>query len=130
MADGRASNGNGVRTDDRRRAPRFPLVGVLVTVISPDGEDVLCASDALDISTEGIALVLPEQADHELDPGDGVLVSFRLDDGTAFARIPCRVVRRDEGIGGLEFTWDRPARRRLAERLATLESQPGFSGCN
>jgi len=128
MADGRARNGD--RPNDRRRAPRIPLVGVLVTVVSPDGEDVLCASDALDISTEGLAVVLPEEGDHELDPGDGVLVSFRLDDGTAFARIPCRVVRREEGIGGLEFTSDRPARRRLAECLATLESQPGFSDCN
>lgn len=128
MADGRAADGNG--SDDRRRAPRFPLVGVLVTVISSDGEEVLCASDALDISTEGLALVLPEEGDHELDPGDGVLVSFRLDDGTAFARIPCRVVRRDDGIGGLEFTWDRPARRRLEECLASLDSQPGFADYN
>jgi hypothetical protein len=128
MADGRASNGD--RSDDRRRAPRFPLVGVLVTVVTHDGEEVLCASDALDISTEGLALVLPEEGDHELDPGDGVLISFRLDDGTAFARIPCRVVRREDGVGALEFTWDRPARRRLAECLATVESQPGFSDCN
>ncbi len=129
MADDRARSGD--RGEDRRRAPRVPLVGVLVTVVSPDGEEVLCASDALDISTEGLALVLPEEADRELDPGDGVLVSFRLDDGTAFARMPCRVVRREEGIGAVDFTpWDQLARRRLAQCLATLEAQPGFSDSN
>lgn len=128
MADDRARTGD---RGDRRRAPRFPLVGVLVTVVSPDGEEVLCASDALDISTEGLALVLPEESDRELDPGDGVLVSFRLDDGTAFARMPCRVVRREEGVGAVDFTpWDQFARRRLAQCLATLETQPGFSDNN
>jgi hypothetical protein len=129
MANHRARTGD--RADDRRRAPRVPLVGVLVTVVSPDGEEVLCASDALDISTEGLALVLPEQTDHELDPGEGVLVSFRLDDGTAFARMPCRVVRREEGVGAVEFTpWDQLARRRLAQCLANLDTQPGFSDNN
>lgn len=108
----------GERAVDRRRAPRVPLVGVLVTVVSSDGSEVLCASDALDISTEGLALVLPEETNGSMNPGEGVLVSFRLDDGTSFARMPCRVVRKEVGVGAVDFTpWNRPERHRLAAWL-------------
>ena len=121
----------GERTADRRRAPRVPLVGVLVTVVSSDGEEVLCTSDALDISTEGLALVLPEEGDPEMDAGDGVLVSFRLDDGTAFARVPCRVVRHEVGVGAVDFTpWGRPDRSRLAAWLNGNGGQSGFAHRN
>lgn len=126
-----ADNGKDERSADRRRAPRVPLVGVLVTVVSSDGEEVLCASDALDISTEGLALVLPEEADPDMDPGDGVLVSFRLDDRTAFARMPCRVVRHEEGVGAVAFApWGPGERHRLAAWLKSNGSQPGFAESN
>lgn len=104
---------------DRRRAPRLPLPGVLVTLVSPDGEQALFASDALDISAAGLALVLPEGLNGCIAPGDGVLLSFRLDEATSFARMPGRLVRREEGVAAVEFdAWEDAARRRLAEWLA------------
>lgn len=108
---------------DRRRARRVPVPGVLVTLVSADGEQALFASDALDISAEGLALVLPEGLNGSVNPGDGVLLSFRLDEGTAFARMPGRLVRREEGVAGVEFrAWEPPARRRLDEWLASTEA--------
>lgn len=104
---------------DRRRAPRLPLPGVLVTLVSPDGEQALFASDALDISAAGLALVLPEGLNGCVVPGDGVLLTFRLDESTSFARMPARLVRREEGVAAVEFgSWEGAARRRLAEWLA------------
>lgn len=108
---------------DRRRARRVPLPGVLVTLVSPDGEQALFASDALDISAAGLALVLPEGLNGSIAPGDGVLLSFRLDESTAFARMPGRLVRREEGVAAVEFrSWEPPARQRLDEWLAATEA--------
>jgi hypothetical protein len=108
---------------DRRRAPRLPLPGVLVTLVSPDGERALFASDALDISAAGLALVLPEGLNGCVVPGDGVLLSFRLDESTTFARMPGRLVRREEGVAAVEFgSWEGAARSRLADWLAAGEA--------
>lgn len=108
---------------DRRRERRLPLPGVLVTLVSPDGEEALFASDALDISAAGLALVLPEGINGAVAPGDGVLLSFRLDETTAFARMPARLIRREEGVAAVEFgPWEPPARRRLDEWLAATDA--------
>lgn len=108
---------------DRRRARRLPLPGVLVTLVSPDGQQALFAADALDISAVGLAVVLPEGLNGCVAPGDGVLLSFRIDDSTAFARQPGRMVRREEGVAAVEFeAWEREQRRRLAEWLDAADA--------
>lgn len=136
MPDDTQSSGAAGPWSVPRRAPRFPLAGVLVTVVSRDGEEVLCAADALDISAYGLAMVLPEELDDqlegEIDPGEEVLISFRLDGENVFARMPCRVVRRDEGVGAVEFVaWDSKSSRRLSSWLGAFRTvQAGFQENN
>ena len=112
---------------DRRRSPRYPLVGVLVTIVSSDGEELICTADAIDISKDGISLVLPE----ELDLGDEeLLLTFRID-GSTFARVPGRIVRRDQNLGAVDFEmWSRFDRLRLGSYLDGLGGQPGFRSGN
>lgn len=112
---------------DRRRSPRYPLVGVLVTLVSSDGEELICTADAIDISKDGISLVLPE----ELDLGDEeLLLTFRID-GATFARVPGRIIRRDQNVGAVDFElWSRFDRLRLGSYLDGLGGQPGFRSGN
>lgn len=97
-------NGDSV---DRRRSPRKPVPEVVVAVELSDtaGSSLSAVSDssfglswagsAIDISPEGLALSLPD----DIPVGSQVLVTFRLDDETAFARVPSVVVRKQAGYG-------------------------------
>jgi hypothetical protein len=97
-------NGDSV---DRRRFPRKPVPEVVVAVelsdtepptlsaASDTGAGLAWAGSAIDISPEGLALSLPE----DIPLGSEVLLTFRLDDETAFARVPSVVVRKQPGFG-------------------------------
>jgi hypothetical protein len=97
-------NGDSV---DRRRFPRRPVPDVVVAVeLSDTGRTTLSemsdttlglawAGSAIDISPEGLALSLPD----DIPLGSEVLLTFRLDDETAFARVPSVVVRKQAGYG-------------------------------
>jgi len=97
-------NGDSV---DRRRFPRKPVPEVVVAVelsdtrrpalspVSDSASGLSWAGSAIDISPEGLALSLPD----DIAVGSEVLVTFRLDDETAFARVPSVVVRKQPGYG-------------------------------
>lgn len=97
-------NGDSV---DRRRSPRKPVPEVVVAVelsdttssglsaVSDSSFGLSWAGSAIDISPEGLALSLPD----DIPVGSQVLVTFRLDDETAFARVPSVVVRKQQGYG-------------------------------
>ena len=92
---------------DRRRSPRKPVPEVVVAVelsditssrlspVSDSSFGLSWAGSAIDISPEGLALSLPD----DIPVGSQVLVTFRLDDETAFARVPSVVVRKQPGYG-------------------------------
>jgi hypothetical protein len=95
-------------TEDRRRSPRTPVPDLFVALEMSDASPVPVSghvsdrrrrpswtSSAIDISTEGLALTLPE----EVPVGSEVLLTFRLDEDFAFVRVPSRVVRKQEGFG-------------------------------
>lgn len=92
---------------DRRRFPRKPVPEVVVAVelsdapraslseVSDTTLGLAWAGSAIDISPEGLALSLPD----DIPLGSEVLLTFRLDDETAFARVPSVVVRKQAGYG-------------------------------
>lgn len=100
------ARGNGDSVD-RRRFPRKPVPEVVVAVelsdtpraslspVSDSASGLSWAGSAIDISPEGLALSLPD----DIAVGSEVLVTFRLDDETAFARVPSVVVRKQSGYG-------------------------------
>ena len=118
--------------EDRRRSPRTPVPDLFVALemsdpaaapVSPRVSDrrrrPSWTSSAIDISTEGLALTLPD----EVPVGSEVLLTFRLDDDFAFVRVPSRVVRKQEGfgVGAVSFaTWPESDRLALLSYLSHL----------
>lgn len=98
---------NGDSAIDRRHWPRKPVPEVVVAVELSDTSEarpsalsdtpggLAWAGSAIDISLEGLALTLPD----DIPVGSEVLLTFRLDDDTAFARVPSVVVRKQTGLG-------------------------------
>lgn len=118
--------------EDRRRSPRTPVPDLFVALemsdpsaapVSPRVSDrrrrPSWTSSAIDISTEGLALTLPD----EVPVGSEVLLTFRLDDDFAFVRVPSRVVRKQEGfgVGAVSFaSWPESDRLALLSYLSQL----------
>ncbi len=102
------------RDRDRRRSARHPIPRTLVTLEAPGVSHHPWVANAVDISPEGLGLVMPS----EIAPGSRILLSFRLDDETGFSRVSSVVVHRELGVGGVEFRrWPGSARTRLMEFL-------------
>lgn len=122
--------------EDRRRAPRTPVPDLFVALEMSDTSAVQVSpkvsdrrrrpswtASAIDISAEGLALTLPE----EVPVGSEVLLTFRLDADTVFARVPSRVVRKEAGfgVGAVSFTsWPESDRLALVSYLHQLPSIP------
>lgn len=119
---------NGDSSSERRHCPRKPVPEVVVAVelSDTDGARVPAVSDtqgglawagsAIDISPEGLALALPD----DIPVGSEVLLTFRLDDETAFARVPSVVIRKQPGygLGAVRFHgWSRTDRQALGAYL-------------
>ncbi len=113
---------------ERRHCPRKPVPEVVVAVeisdtdgatvseVSDTGGGLAWAGSAIDISPEGLALTLPE----DIPVGSEVLLTFRLDDETAFARVPSVVIRKQPGfgLGAVRFHgWSRGDRQALGAYL-------------
>ncbi len=108
-----------------RRSRRRPIPGTLVAIEAPAVSDSHWAVDAVDVNADGIGLVLPP----DLPPGTQVLLSFRLDDATAFSRAPAIVLHHDGQSAGVRFlAWAEGDRLRLLEYLVQFyEGEPGAS---
>ncbi|HSL82987.1 MAG TPA: PilZ domain-containing protein [Thermoanaerobaculia bacterium] len=119
---------NGDSPSERRHCPRKPVPDVVVAVemsdtdgtaspaVSDTGGGLAWAGSAIDISPEGLALTLPE----DIPVGSEVLLTFRLDDETAFARVPSVVIRKQPGfgLGAVRFRgWSRSDRHALGAYL-------------
>ena len=95
-----------------RRSRRRPIPGILVEIESAEDEARRWVVDAVDLSADGMGLVLPD----ELKRATQVRLTFRLEDGTAITRAPAIVQHREPGVGGVQFEiWSED------ERLALLE---------
>lgn len=93
---------------ERRRFARIPVPKVFVAVelsdtpagdmgvgVSAAGGGLAWAGSAIDISPTGLGLTLPD----DIPVGAEVLLTFWLDDGTVFSRVPSVVVRKEHGLG-------------------------------
>lgn len=97
---------------NRKKIPR-----VLVAIDAPQLADQPWVVDAIDISSTGMGLVLPE----ELTEGNRVFLSFSLDERTEFSRVPA-IVRHQMRVfsGGVSFeAWPSAERLKLLEYLVT-----------
>lgn len=97
---------------NRKKIPR-----VLVAIDAPQLADHPWVVDAIDISSTGMGLVLPE----ELTEGNRVFLSFSLDERTEFSRVPA-IVRHQMRVfsGGVSFeAWPSAERLKLLEFLVT-----------
>lgn len=102
--------------DTRRRS----IHGVLVAIDAPDLSDHPWVVDAVDINGGGMGLVLPDA----LDPGMEVELSFQLEDGVEFSRVPAMVLHREGTSGGVAFReWGDADRLRLLEYLVRFYEQ-------
>lgn len=103
---------------ERRAYPRRPAPEVFVALETPDaGGHPEWAGSAIDISGGGLSMPLPE----DVPVGSELLLTFRLEDGTAFVRVPSTVVRRESGfgVGAVQFhDWDDARRLALLAYLA------------
>jgi len=105
-----------LRTAERRTTQREPIADVHVEMrTTPDAAEPTWAGSGIDISTTGMALVLPP----ELAPGTRVYLSFRLPSGPSFYALPAMIVRQDRvGCGAVRFVdWSDVERRALADHL-------------
>ena len=104
--------------DDRRAFPRRPVPEIFVAVETarhPGHPE--WAGSAIDISGGGLSLMLPDQ----VPVGSELYLTFRLNDGTAFVRVPSTVVRKDTGycMGAVRFhDWNDGQRLALLASLA------------
>jgi len=102
--------------ESRRKASRAPIHGVLVAIDAPEVADQPWVVDAIDINSQGLGLVLPP----ELPEGTEVLLSFRLDEGYEFSRMPATVLHRIGVSGGVRFgDWGHAERLELLEYLVS-----------
>jgi hypothetical protein len=101
-------------TPSSRRPRRRLVTGMLVGVEAPDLGDHRWVVDAVDLSSNGMGLVLPD----DIPPGSSVLLTLRLSEGCDLARVPATVLHREPqaSAGGVSFdTWN------AADRLCLLE---------
>jgi len=104
--------------DDRRTFPRRPVPEIFVAVETaryPGHPE--WAGSAIDISGSGLSLMLPDK----VPVGSELYLTFRLNDGTAFVRVPSTVVRKDDGycMGAVRFhDWNDGQRLALLASLA------------
>lgn len=97
----------------RRR--RRTIHGVLVAIDVPEKSAHPWVVDGIDISSSGMGLVLP---DEDFFEGQVVLLSFQLDDGSQFSRMPAVVRHQMTASGGVEFRqWPAGERLKLLEYL-------------
>jgi hypothetical protein len=99
----------------RWRRNRRTIPGVLVAIDAPDLADQPWVVDAIDISSNGMGLVLPP----EMAEGTRVFLSFSLEDKIEFSRVPA-IVRHQMSVysGGLSFdSWPSSERLKLLEYL-------------
>jgi hypothetical protein len=110
-----------------RRSRRRPIPDVLVTIDAAGAEGGRFVVSALDINADGIGLTLPP----ELEPGTHVVLSFRHDPSTEFARVPAFVLHREGDSAGVRFSeWPESDRLRLLEYLVRCyeADEPGEKG--
>lgn len=101
----------------RRKVGRHPIHGVLVAIDAPEVAPQPWVADAIDINANGLGLVLPP----ELAEGTEVWLSFKLQDGPEFSRLPATVLHRLGTSGGIRFAnWPDRERLKLLEYLVAL----------
>lgn len=101
----------------RRRVRRRPIHGVLVAIDAPEVAEKPWVVDAIDINANGVGLVLPP----EVPEGTEVFLSFKLDEGAEFSRVPATVLHQMGSSGGVRFAhWDDGDRLRLLEYLVLV----------
>ena len=97
-----------------RRSRRRPIPETLVEVETTTGDKKRWVVDAVDLSADGMCLVLP----NELKMAARVQLTFRLDDGTEISRVPAIVQHHEPGVGGVQFDeWHEDDRLALLEYL-------------
>jgi hypothetical protein len=87
---------------DRRAYPRRPVPEVFVAIETEQTTGhPEWASSAIDISADGLALMVPEN----VPVGSELYLTFRLEDGTSFVRVPSTLVRKEQGYstGAVRF---------------------------
>jgi hypothetical protein len=106
-----------------RRSLRLPIPGVLVAVEAPGVARKPWVVAAVDLSADGMGLLLPGGLRPECD----VRLSFQLGDGTSFSRVPARVLHSQGQAGGVRFnSWTDAERVKLLEYLVrSYESNGG-----
>lgn len=101
----------------RRRVRRHPIHGVLVAIDAPEVAEHPWVVDAIDINAHGLGLVMPP----ELGEGTEVRLSFKLQEGLEFSRMPATVLHRVGSSGGVSFaSWPDRERLKLLEYLVAL----------
>ena len=101
----------------RRRVRRHPIHGILVAIDAPDVAEHPWVVDAIDINAHGLGLVIPP----ELEEGTEVRLSFKLQEGLEFSRMPAVVLHRVGISGGVSFAaWPDRERLKLLEFLVAL----------
>lgn len=101
----------------RRRVQRHPIHGVLVAIDAPGVAPKPWVVDAIDINAHGLGLVMPP----ELRQGTEVRLSFKLEEGLEFSRVPATVLHRVGNSGGVRFaSWPDRERLKLLEHLVRL----------
>lgn len=111
------------RSETYKRRLRRTIPRVLVAIDAPQLTDQPWVVDAIDISSTGMGLVLPE----DLDAGQHVFLSFQLDDGPEFSRVPA-LVRHQRNVfsGGVSFeAWPTSDRLGLLEYLVAWYERDG-----
>ncbi len=105
-----------------RRSLRLPIPGVLVALEAPAVARKPWVVGALDLSADGMGLVLPAG----LPPDCDVRLSFQLADGTSFSRVPARVQHGAGQGGGVRFQgWTDAERLKLLEYLIRVYDGDG-----
>ena len=99
---------------EHARRNRRPIHGVLVAVDAPSLTDKPWVVDGIDISANGMGLVLPP----EIAEGTEVFLSFKLEDSLEMSRMPAEVRYQMSATGGVAFRpWPSQERLRLLEYL-------------
>lgn len=99
---------------DPTRRRRLAIHGVLVAIDAPEISAHPWVVDAIDISSSGMGLVMPD----EFVEGQVVLLSFQLDATYQFSRMPAVVRHQITASGGVEFRqWPTGERLKLLEYL-------------
>ncbi len=97
-----STHSTGAEHDDRRAYPRRPVPEVFVAIETEDNPGrPEWAGSAVDISADGLALMMPD----DVPVGSELYLTFRLEDGTSFVRVPSTLVRKDRGycMGAVRF---------------------------